>query len=403
VSSSGSLGSGTYTYDGNGLRVKKVSGSTTTVYVFSGAKVIAEYLNGAAPGSPTREYIYSGSALLAKIEGGAANYYQADHLSDRVTTDANGSIVGQQGHYPYGESWYLTNTTTKWQFTSYERDAESGNDYAMARYDVNRLGRFSSPDPLAGSIGDPQSLNRYAYVGNDPLSNVDPLGLEWCRLDGVYIPCFMTGAMLRSGAVGLCPAGDDDCRKVRTGPNGQWQVCLREPCGNSDMSRWQDAEFVPPPEQAQQGGNSSAGSASGPPGQTPAPKSQQWQTRFQACMQRKADEANAGRAQFAANEGGRILRRMGRGAVIGGARGAYWGATAGAVDLGVGAVPGAAVGAVGGAVMGAGAAAIWSMVLDPLAQLRYDYFTYQPALDRASIECAGEADAAPPAPPQSGG
>jgi RHS repeat-associated protein len=258
-------GSGTYTYDGNGLRVKRVSGSTTTVYIFSGSKVIAEYVNGAAPGSPTREYIYSGTGLLAKIEGGVTNYYQADHLSNRVTTDTNGNIVGQQGHYPFGESWYLTNTTTKWQFTSYERDAESGNDYAMARYDVNRLGRFSSPDPLAGSVGDPQSLNRYAYVGNDPLSNVDPLGLAWCRLDGVYIPCFVTAAMLRSGAVGLCPAGDDDCRKVRTGPNGQWQVCLREPCGNSDMSRWQNVEFVLlslPPQSAptpQQGGNSGGG------------------------------------------------------------------------------------------------------------------------------------------------
>ncbi len=140
--------------------------------------MIAEYVNGAAPGSPTREYIYSGSRLLAKIEGGVTNYYQADHLSNRVTTDTNGNIVGQQGHYPFGESWYLTNTTTKWQFTSYERDAESGNDYAMARYDVNRLGRFSSPDPLAGSIGDPQSLNRYAYVGNDPINAADPLGLR---------------------------------------------------------------------------------------------------------------------------------------------------------------------------------------------------------------------------------
>jgi RHS repeat-associated protein len=62
-------------------------------------------------------------------------------------------------------------------FTTYERDAESGNDYAMARYDVNRLGRFASPDPLAGSAGDPQSLNRYAYVRDDPVSLVDPLGL----------------------------------------------------------------------------------------------------------------------------------------------------------------------------------------------------------------------------------
>ncbi len=41
TSSSGSLGSGTYTYDGNGLRVKKVSGSTKTVYIFSGSRVIA--------------------------------------------------------------------------------------------------------------------------------------------------------------------------------------------------------------------------------------------------------------------------------------------------------------------------------------------------------------------------
>jgi hypothetical protein len=47
VSSSGTLGSGTYTYDGNGFRVKRISGSTT-VYVFSGSKVIAEYDNGAA-------------------------------------------------------------------------------------------------------------------------------------------------------------------------------------------------------------------------------------------------------------------------------------------------------------------------------------------------------------------
>jgi hypothetical protein len=52
--SSGSLGSGTYTYDGNGLRVKKVFGSTTTVYIFSGSKVVAEYDNGAAPTAPSR-------------------------------------------------------------------------------------------------------------------------------------------------------------------------------------------------------------------------------------------------------------------------------------------------------------------------------------------------------------
>jgi RHS repeat-associated protein len=169
--------SGTYTYDGRNLRVKKVSGSTTTVYIFTGSKVIAEYVNGAAPASPTKEYFYAGGRLLATIAGTTTTYHHPDHLSARVTTDSSGSKIGEQGHYPYGESWYAANTTTKWQFTSYERDPESGNDYAMMRYGVNRLARLSSADLLDGSIGNPQSLNRFSYVLNDPSNLTDPWGL----------------------------------------------------------------------------------------------------------------------------------------------------------------------------------------------------------------------------------
>ena len=173
--------SGTYTYDGNGLRVTKASGSTTTVYIFAGSKVIAEYDNGAGVASPSREYIYSGNTLLAKVESGATTYYHADHLSARVLTDSSGNTLGQRGHYPFGETWYETGTTTKFKFTTYERDSESGNDYAMARYNINRLGRFSAPDPLRGSISDPQSLNRYSYVRSDPVDFADPSGLlETC-------------------------------------------------------------------------------------------------------------------------------------------------------------------------------------------------------------------------------
>src|SRR6266478_4947825 len=177
VTATGGGGSGTYTYDGKGLRVTKVSGGMTTVYIFSGEKVIAEYDNAAAVGSPSREYIYSGSLKLAKIESSSTIYYHSDHLSSRVLTDLAGSTVAQRGHYSFGESWFETGTASKFKFTTYERDGESGNDYAMARYNVNRLGRFASPDPLAGSPSSPQSLNRYAYSANDPVNLVDPSGL----------------------------------------------------------------------------------------------------------------------------------------------------------------------------------------------------------------------------------
>jgi RHS repeat-associated protein len=170
-----SYSSASYTYDGNGLRVKKVAGTTTTVYLFSGSKVIAEYDNGAAVGSPSREYIYAGAALLAKIDSSGTKYYHQDQLSNRLVTDSSGSTVAQMGTFPYGESWYNA-SGDKLLFTTYERDSESGNDYAQARYNLSRLSRFSSPDPIAGSTSDPQSLNRYSYVRNMPFIFTDPQG-----------------------------------------------------------------------------------------------------------------------------------------------------------------------------------------------------------------------------------
>ena len=94
-----------------------------------------------------------------------------------MTTDTSGTAIATSGHYPYGENWYETGGVNKLKFTTYERDAESGNDYAIFRTYINRLGRFNRPDPIAGVIAAPQSLNRYAYVRNDPVGLTDPLGL----------------------------------------------------------------------------------------------------------------------------------------------------------------------------------------------------------------------------------
>jgi len=65
------------------------------------------------------------------------------------------------------------------QFTSKERDNETGLDYFGARYYGSLLGRFTSVDPLiaSGRASLPQSWNRYAYALNNPLWLIDPDGL----------------------------------------------------------------------------------------------------------------------------------------------------------------------------------------------------------------------------------
>jgi RHS repeat-associated protein len=69
------------------------------------------------------------------------------------------------------------------KFTGKERDSESGLDMFGARYYGSSLGRFMTPDwaakPTAvpyAYFGDPQSLNLYSYVGNNPLKRADPDG-----------------------------------------------------------------------------------------------------------------------------------------------------------------------------------------------------------------------------------
>jgi RHS repeat-associated protein len=117
---------------------------------------------------------------VVNFAGGASYYFHGDQLSNRLLTDSSGNVAGQRGEYPFGEPWYETGVVTKWKFTSYERDAESDNDYAMARTYRSRVARFLSADPVAGSLGNPESLNRYSYTVNDPINLVDPSGMDGC-------------------------------------------------------------------------------------------------------------------------------------------------------------------------------------------------------------------------------
>jgi RHS repeat-associated protein len=127
---------------------------------------------------------YDGATVSGKDETGGLHFYFDDPLgSRRVQTDYAGNIEKTCSSLPYGDAESCAPTPTENLFTGKERDAESGNDYFGARYYSSAMGRFMSPDwsvkiePVPYSkLDDPQSLNLYAYVLNNPLGETDPDG-----------------------------------------------------------------------------------------------------------------------------------------------------------------------------------------------------------------------------------
>jgi RHS repeat-associated protein len=98
--------------------------------------------------------------------------------ADRLGSVTYRGYGGVASYYPYGEEETPTANDTQ-KFATYTRDSATGLDYAQNRYYASQIGRFTTADPYSGSAApeDPQSWNRYPYVGNDPTNHRDPSGL----------------------------------------------------------------------------------------------------------------------------------------------------------------------------------------------------------------------------------
>ena len=100
------------------------------------------------------------------------------------------TIIARHDYLPFGEEiWagiglrsstqkYATTDKVRQRFAMLERDEATGLDHTAFRKYDSFAGRWTTPDPLGGQAGDPQSFNRYAYAANDPINLIDPLGLD---------------------------------------------------------------------------------------------------------------------------------------------------------------------------------------------------------------------------------
>ena len=113
--------------------------------------------------------------MQANTKGFVEEWYVSLPYGDALTPIPNPACTA--ANYCYAED------ATEHHFTGKERDTESNNDYFFARYYNSATGRFTTPDWSAkvvpvpyAQMGDPQSMNLYEYMRNNPLGGVDASG-----------------------------------------------------------------------------------------------------------------------------------------------------------------------------------------------------------------------------------
>jgi RHS repeat-associated protein len=166
-------------YDYTGTRVKK----GTTVYPFPGYEDRSGVIT---------KYIRIGNEIIASKEGaeGASTkrFYHNDHLgSINVVSDINGYRLQLMEYDPWGKISRSDGAgDPNHRFTGQEFDSDADIHYYVGRYYDQNLGRFVSSDPYVQDPDDPQNLNRYSYVINNPQAYIDPSGYSfWSWLEKI--------------------------------------------------------------------------------------------------------------------------------------------------------------------------------------------------------------------------
>ncbi|MBI5676156.1 MAG: hypothetical protein HZC48_10090 [Nitrospirae bacterium] len=163
-----------YFYDYNGQRIKKVENGVATYYI--GKHTITE-VSGSGT-TNTKHYFANNERVAQKDISGNLTFYHSDHLGGtNAITDSGGNLVERTKYYPFGEIRLGGNE--RFTFTGKEKDQVTDQYYFEARYYNPELKHFTQADNIEPDYYDPQDLNRYAYVSNNPIKLIDPSGHFW--------------------------------------------------------------------------------------------------------------------------------------------------------------------------------------------------------------------------------
>jgi RHS repeat-associated protein len=179
------------TYDALDRAVEQNRSGTYTqiVYAPSGAKLAL--MSGA---TLQKAFVaLPGQGTVVYTSSGLDHYRHSDWLgSARLTSSPSQTVISTTAYAPFGEAYAQSTGTSDLSFTGMNQDTVTGalsGDYDFLYREYNTQGRWPQPDPAglaAANPANPQSWNRYAYVLNNPLGFVDPLGLDCMMPDGTY-------------------------------------------------------------------------------------------------------------------------------------------------------------------------------------------------------------------------
>jgi RHS repeat-associated protein len=131
-------------------------------------------------GNIISEWTYFNGQRIARRDVSSGNVYYifSDRLgSYRTLTNSTGTVQGESDYYPFGGERVISSTVTdSLRFAGMEWDSEDGLSHTLYRQYTPAQARWETPDPKPGCVNFPQSLNRYAYVSDDPTNLTDPSG-----------------------------------------------------------------------------------------------------------------------------------------------------------------------------------------------------------------------------------
>ena len=197
-----SINGATQTYTADGLRVADASAASRFV-MDTNARLPNVLVETDLANTPKRYYIHSNYGLVEQIDAaGNPFFYHFDPSGNtRALTNASGQVTDAYAYTPFGVTTRSGSTPNPFQFVGQYgvRNFNNTQLYDMrARWYAADQARFMSLDPLMGKTGDAQTLNRYAYVGGNPVRLVDPSGLNAVDQNAVVASSFLK-AVPRTG------------------------------------------------------------------------------------------------------------------------------------------------------------------------------------------------------------